>query len=104
MKARDKVALAVYRSALGAIDNAEAPDASITPSVEQGVVAGGVVRLRAGEVSRRELSGADVERVVRLEIEERHATALALDGAGQDERAALLRVEASHLERLLDGS
>jgi uncharacterized protein YqeY len=90
LRARDKAALAVLRSALAAIENAEA--------VEQPAVPGGSLALEhtavgvgAAEAPRRELTEADVERIVRAELAEREAAAQAYDEAGQPAQAEQLR-------------
>ncbi len=92
MQARDKVALAVLRSTLAAIENAEAVELSAIPggglAIEQTPVGAGVT-----EASRRELTGADVERIVRAELAEREAAAQAYDQAGQPAQADRLRTE-----------
>lgn len=64
MKARDAVAVAALRSALGALDNAEAVDADLAPqsSVGHPRLAGTVSGLRAAEVERRSLSAAQPQR------------------------------------------
>ena len=92
MRARDKVALAVLRSTLAAIENAEAVELSAIPvgglAIEQTPVGAG-----ATEASRRELTEADVERIVRAELAEREAAAQAYDQAGQPAQADRLRTE-----------
>jgi hypothetical protein len=61
MKARDTVAVKALRSALSAIDNAEAADPADADDVQLGVIAGGVAGLGAGEVARRQLSADEVD-------------------------------------------
>lgn len=83
MRARDRDALAAYRHALAAIDNAEAvvPPGGI-PSA--GAVEHAATGLGAAEVPRRELSDADVRAVVEGEIaEHRHAARLLAAHAGE---------------------
>jgi uncharacterized protein len=108
MKARDRTALAALRSALGAIDNAEAvdaepdgweiadPDADDVDAVHPGF-AGTVAGVGATEVERRSLSAAQMENIVRAEIEEREIAATALERAGQRQQAERLRAEVSVL-------
>ncbi|MFI0938252.1 hypothetical protein [Streptomyces sp. NPDC021020] len=90
MRARDKATLALLRSTLAAIENAEAvelPDApGVSLAIEQTPVGAG-----AAEVARRELTDADVERIVRAELAEREAAAEAYDRAGQPAQAEQLR-------------
>ena len=98
MKARDKPATNALRSALGAIDNAEAADETAAPAIEAGRIAGGVAGLGAGEVARRELTSDELVAIVRHEIADRHAAASELEGLGAHDRAALLRGEAAVLQ------
>lgn len=101
MKARDKPAVAALRSALGAVDNAEAVDAASTPAPTSGVIAGAVVGLGAGEVARRELSADDIVGIVEREAVERETAAEEYDELGQSEHAASVRAEAAALRRWL---
>jgi uncharacterized protein YqeY len=101
MKARDTTAVSALRSALGAIDNAEAPDVSEAPAAQPGVIAGGVAGLGAGEVARRALSDSEVEAIVRGEITDRQSEAADRERTGHHDRAAALRAEAAALARVL---
>src|SRR2546423_1232971 len=87
MKARDRVALAALRSALAAIDNAEAVDAPPVPggslAIERTPVGVG-----AAELARRELTEADVERIVRADIDQREEAARGDDLVGRPDPAA----------------
>jgi uncharacterized protein len=103
MKRRDAAAVGALRTALGAIDNAEAVDPSGAPPVQAGVIAGGVAGLGAGDVARRELDEDDIAGIVRAEVAERLAAAAEYDDAGQGERADRLRAEAAALTAVLDG-
>ena len=72
MKARDQAAVSALRSALAAIDNAEAADAaqaSTGPGTAE--FAGSVAGLGAGEVPRRVVTDADAVAIVRAEVAER---------------------------------
>ena len=51
---------------MAAIDNAEAPDVTTGPDAVDGVIAGGVLGLGAGEVARLRLTAADVEFLTKL--------------------------------------
>lgn len=104
MKARDPVAVAALRSALGAIDNAEAVDATRTPQPGAGHprLAGTVSGLRAAEVERRRLSAAEMDEVVRAEVADRHAAARDYEHAGHQAPAERLRDEAAVLSSYLD--
>ena len=96
IKERDRVAVGALRSALAAIENAEAVDVSGTAGRDG---AGGTgmaieqIPLGAGaaEVDRRELTEDDAERIVRGEVAEREAAALTYENAGQAARAERLR-------------
>lgn len=96
MKRRDRVAMTACRSALGAIDNAEAEgiEAPRAGALESAVGAG------AAEANRRVLTEQDVRAVVAQEAAERRAAADELPAAVAD-RAAELRAEATVLERLI---
>lgn len=102
MKDRDRVATSALRSALAAIDNAEAVDVSLAPPEQPGVIAGGVVGLGAGEVSRRTITDDDVRAILRDAISEREAAAAQYDEMRRHEDAARLRTEVSVLAALLD--
>ncbi|HEX2158899.1 MAG TPA: hypothetical protein VHS79_18250 [Actinomycetes bacterium] len=126
MKARDRPAMAALRSALAAIDNAEAVDPAHgwsdglawdpgpagweAADTGAGVVdaghpgfAGTVAGVGATEAERRSLSPAQMEDIVRAEIEDREVAAAALERAGQREPAERLRAEVrvllSHVNR-----
>jgi uncharacterized protein YqeY len=108
LKARDRATVAALRSALAAIENAEAVDAAAAPPPLPGGAgtagfAGAVVGLRAGEVARRSLTEAEVERIVRAEVAERDAAARDYAQAGQLDHAARLRAEASALAAYVVG-
>ena len=105
MKARDSVAVAALRSALGAIDNAEAVDGARAPQPGAGHsrLAGTVRGLRAAEVERRSLNAAEMDEVVRAEVADRHAAAGDYERAGQRAYAARLRGEAAVLRSCLGG-
>ncbi|MRH90942.1 hypothetical protein GFY24_26470 [Nocardia sp. SYP-A9097] len=101
MKARDRSATAALRSALGAIDNAEAVDAS---DVRAGAIESAAVGLGTAERARRILTEADIESIVQSEVDDRRTAATEYDAlSGGADRAASLRTEAdalaAHLER-----
>jgi uncharacterized protein len=110
MKVRDQHAVAALRSALAAIDNAEAveapgvPDAA-PPGTGPGPVAGAVRGLGAGEVERRRLTAEAMEAIVRREVVERRTAARAYEDAGEDgsrsRYAEGLRAEADLLSSYL---
>ena len=92
MRARDRAAVAVLRSTLAAIDNAEA--VAVKSSGGQGLaIEQTPLGVGAAEVERRVLTDEQVEDIVRTEVAEREAAARDYDRAGQRERAELLRSE-----------
>ncbi|HYY77867.1 MAG TPA: GatB/YqeY domain-containing protein [Actinomycetes bacterium] len=103
LKARDAVAVAALRSALAAIDNAEAVEGP--PAPRQGAghapIAGTVAGLGAAEAERRSLTDVQVEAIVRAEVAERQAAARDYERAGRQEHAERLRAEAGVLSSLL---
>ena len=107
MVTRDHVAVTALRSAIAALDNAEAVEVVGTevaeyfphPSGEH--VAGSVVGLGAAEAHRRVLSRAQQHEVLEREISDRRSAAAGYEQRGTTEPAARLRQEASVLERVL---
>jgi uncharacterized protein YqeY len=112
IRARDTVAVAALRSALAAIDNAEAvdpeavePQADHAPASGAGShpgVAGSVAGVGAGEVARRPLTAWEIEETVRAEVVERQIVARIYEGAGRFDQAERLRREAQLLNAYLD--
>jgi len=99
MKARDAAAVNALRTALAAIDNAEAvavPAAAPGPLAE-GVIAGAKAGVGTTEVARRELTEDEVVAIVTAEVDERRAAADDYRDAGQFGRAARLTAEADAL-------
>ncbi|HEU5353984.1 MAG TPA: hypothetical protein VFU65_05965 [Actinocrinis sp.] len=92
IKSRDKVAVAALRSALAAIDNAEAVERTDTAdrqlAIEQLQIGVG-----STETARRELTEAQIERIVRAELAEREAAARDYQRVGRIEHAERLRGE-----------
>jgi uncharacterized protein YqeY len=104
MKARDGVAVAALRSALAAIDNAEAVDTAQAPQPDAGhhQLAGTVRGLRAAEVARRRLSAEEMDDIVEAEAADRHTAARDYERAGHRAYAERLRGEAAVLSACLD--
>jgi uncharacterized protein len=73
LKAQDRVAIAALRSALAAIENAEAPaaDQAGLATADSAHVAGSVVGLGAAEVPRRQLTESDLRAIVEAEVQQR---------------------------------
>ena len=104
MRAKDTVALTALRSALAAIADAEAVDASTVERLSvttSGHVAGAVTGIGAGEVARRQLSDDDVRRIVLDGVLTRRSDADTLQRYGAAERADTLRAEAEVLSTVL---
>jgi uncharacterized protein YqeY len=103
MKARDTSRVAALRSALAAIDNAEAVDPAPAQSgAEHPQIAGSVGGVGAAEVARRSLTQAQMESILRAEIADRHAAARTYEHARQPDLADRLRAEADVLTSFLD--
>lgn len=103
MKARERETVAAIRSALAAIDNAEAVDADAVGlrAVDGEHIAGTVGGLGAGEVARASLAEEQARAVVIREISERRDAAADYDRLGQPDEAARLRAGADALDALL---
>ncbi|MGW9310195.1 GatB/YqeY domain-containing protein [Saccharomonospora azurea] len=105
LKARDRVAIDALRSALGALDNAEAvpvDHAAIRggePSSEH--IAGAASGVGSTESRRRELTEAQVRSIVRQQVDERQEAATEYDRLGRTDHAERLRAEADVLDRHL---
>jgi uncharacterized protein len=106
LKARDRTAVTALRSALAAIDNAEAVSADHpSPGGAENApatggnahIAGSVSGLGAAEMQRRHLTDADLRSIVEQEVQERLAAAAGYEQAGRHDRAELLRAEAEVL-------
>lgn len=95
MKSRDRRAVFALRSALAAIENAEAVE--LGESVRTGAIEAAPIGVGATEAARRTLSEADIAAIVQTEIAERRAAAAAYEAGGQAERAAELVAEADAL-------
>lgn len=104
IKRRNAVAVTALRSALAAIDNAEAVDAPPARTAGGSPIAGAVQGLGAGEAPRRHLSDADIAEIVRAEVAQRQAAAAEYDRLGRGETSTRLRAEAAALVEHLDPS
>jgi uncharacterized protein YqeY len=101
MKQRDRGALAAYRTALGAIDNAESvPSGTSHQASAMELSAVGAGRT---DVPRRLLTEQDMIDIVLQEANERRAAAESLAGT-QPDAAQRLRHEASLLQALVVGA
>jgi uncharacterized protein len=68
LQARDMVAVSAVRSALAALDNAQAVPAPSATGAGSPHVAGAVAGPRAGEAERRRLSESEAGDIVRAEV------------------------------------
>ena len=103
IRTRDPVAVAALGTALAPIENAEAFRPTEAHGLEPGrsPVAGAVAGLGASEVPRRDLTAADLERIVRTEMTEMKAAADDYERRLHRARADRLRAEAEILSRYL---
>ncbi|MFO0597165.1 MAG: hypothetical protein U0228_17765 [Myxococcaceae bacterium] len=102
MKARDSVRVSVARTAIAAIERAEAVGvASVSTGVASSVIAGAVSGLGAGEVERRALSEGEVRGVLEGELAERRAAVAQLEAVGRLSEVAGLRAQCEVLVALL---
>jgi uncharacterized protein len=99
MKERDRAGVSALRSALAAIDNAEAVD--VTAAGGSSAIESSPVGIGVAEVERRALSDEDIAQIVRAEVADREAAALDYDRAGRSDRAEALRAEARVLSSQL---
>ena len=104
LRARDTVAGSAVRSALAALDNAQAVPAAPPASTGSPHFAGAAAGLGAGEAERRRLSEAEARGIVRAEVAERQAAALEYENSGHPDQAARLRREVAVLGAVLDGA
>lgn len=103
LKARDRVAVTALRSALAAIENAEALPTGHSSHrvVESEHIAGSAVGVGAADAERRHLAEADLHAIVEKEVHERSAAAGEYERTGRDDLAERLRSEAEVLSRYL---
>ncbi|GEM_PF-3302555 len=99
---RDRAALPVYRTALAAIDNAEAvPLPADLPTV--GTIDGSRIGVGVAEAERLHLTEDEMRAIVGAEAQERRAAAVALSShPGQADAAHRLETGAALLTALLD--
>jgi len=106
LRARDTGAVSALRSALAALDNAQAVPAAPAPvaGASSPHFAGAAAGLGAGEAERRRLSEAQARDIVRAEVAERQAAAREYERRGHADQAGRLRREAAVLRAALDGA
>lgn len=97
---RDRHAVAVYRAALGAIDNAEAVPAE--SAHRAGAIESSAVGIGRADTPRRALSERNMREIVRRDAAERCSAAQLIEPT-RPEAAAQLRADALLLRTLLRG-
>lgn len=104
MRSRDVPAASALRSALAAIDNAEAiPVSQTSTPTTSPHFAGAAAGLGAGEMQRRSLTGLEICEIVEAEISERRVAAAGYEGGGHSQQAGRLRREAQVLSDFIEG-
>jgi uncharacterized protein YqeY len=103
LKERDPVAVAALRSAISAIENAEAVDAGVSESrrASSEYIAGVAAGVGSADVERRALSDAELVAIVCEQVEERTEAADGYEKLGRHDQAARLRREADRLREYL---
>ncbi|HVV08941.1 GatB/YqeY domain-containing protein [Amycolatopsis sp.] len=103
LKNRERAAIGALRSALAAIDNAEAVPAGqrVDTTIGNEHVAGAALGVGAADAARRNLTEAEVRSIVTNEAGERTDAAAEYERLGRGERAEQLRAEAAVLQRFL---
>jgi hypothetical protein len=102
LKARDSDAMAALRTAIAAIDNAQAvPAAGLTPPAASAHVAGARSGVGSTEAARRQLSNSELRDILLDEITEHAREADRYDALGQAGAAQRLRRQARTLEAYL---
>jgi uncharacterized protein len=101
MKQRDQALVKTLRSALSAIDNAEAAPPPGGAAPDDGPIAGATHGVGTTEVERRALTDEEVRQVLVAEATERREAAAELEALGRQELATDLRTGAELLDRLL---
>jgi hypothetical protein len=102
MRERDHHAVSAIRSALAAVENAEAvPTDGSLAATSSGRVAGAVLGVGAAEARRRELSAADEVALVRAEVADLRDAARHRRGVGDADAADRREAAASLLEGVI---
>jgi uncharacterized protein YqeY len=96
MKARDRAAMAVLRTTLAALDNAQAVKDDVAPVAHEHF-AGTAGGLGAGEAERAALDETQARAIVAREAQERRDAADDYERHGRGDEAARLRAEADLL-------
>lgn len=102
MKARDSSAVTALRTAIAAIDNAQAIEATHAPGTATSEhFAGAHVGLGVTEADRRHLDDDEIRDILRAQITERGVEADRYEALGRTDAAARLRREADALRKYL---
>ncbi len=103
IKVRDLTATRALRSALSAIENAEATELIQDPRVATGgqYIAASTAGLGAAEVERRVLSDRDVHVLVQAQVDERLLAAEEYESLSREDLASQFRAEADVLGQYL---
>jgi hypothetical protein len=102
MKAPERDAVSALRSAIAAIDNAEAvPAVETSPATTSGHIAGARAGVGAGEVARRELSEGQHRAILREQVDGYTAEADRYEALGQQNAGRRLRDQARLLTAYL---
>jgi uncharacterized protein YqeY len=108
LKARDTDAMAALRTAIAAIDNAQAvpaaalnPLAALNPPAASAHVAAARRGVGSTEAARRQLSGSELRDILRDQIAEHDREADRYDALGQADAAQRLRRQARTLRAYL---
>jgi hypothetical protein len=105
LRARDRVAVRVLRTALSAIANAEAqPDLDGTPTSlrSEGPIAGAAAGVGASDVARRTLDDREIRSILAKERVECLTTAKELEARGAQGQVDQLRADAAMLDHYID--
>ncbi len=97
MQARAREEAAVLRALIGAVDNAQAVPLDPARKASDMAVFGD----RSIEVPRQVLDEDDLRRILETEIAERETAATELERLGREDRAQMLRGEATIVARYL---
>ncbi|PRY54024.1 hypothetical protein BCF74_12638 [Knoellia remsis] len=90
MRSRDRAAAAALRSAIAALDNAEAIPVGAAPATQASPIAGSAVGVGATEAERRTLTHNDQLDIVETEVQDLRNAADELIDTGHEDRAAEL--------------
>lgn len=100
LKRRDHVTVSTLRSAIAALDNAEAVAAPPAPGgLASAHVAGAQAGVASTDAPRRAMSDGQARAVLQAQVDEAAAAAAAVEAHGQPERAPRLRREAQMLQQ-----